>query len=47
MISHVMYSIFLLIMAFLILTNWKGFVEIMKTGGSSGSTLISTLQGRR
>lgn len=44
--SHVTYLIFLLILTFLIATNYKGFVEIMKQGGLTGVPVIKVLQGR-
>ena len=44
--SSVAYSIFLLILVFLIVTNYTGMVEIMKQGGTTLSQVTYTLQGR-
>lgn len=45
-VSNVFYSIFILILTFLIVTNYEGMVAIMKQGGNSLSTVSYTLQGR-
>ena len=45
-VSHVIYSIFILILVFLVVTNWPGMVAIMSTGSSSGVPVIKALQGR-
>jgi len=45
-VSNVAYSIFLLILVFLIVTNYKGMTEIMKQGGTTLSQVSKTLQGR-
>jgi len=44
--DHIAYSIFLLILAFLVFTNYKGLVAIMAQGGSTVSQVSKTLQGR-
>ena len=44
--DHVFYLIFMLILAFLVFTNYKGLTAIMKQGGSSLSQVSKTLQGR-
>ena len=44
--DHVFYLIFLLILTFLVVTNYKGLSAIMKQGGSSLSQVSKTLQGR-
>lgn len=45
-VSNVAYSIFLLILTFLLVTNWKGLTEIMKQGGLTAVPVFKTLQGR-
>ena len=45
-VSNVAYSIFVLIMTFLIVNNYKGFVAIMSQGGTTLSQVSTTLQGR-
>jgi hypothetical protein len=45
-VSNVAYSIFLLILTFLIVTNYKGMVAIMAQGGTTVSQVSKTLQGR-
>lgn len=44
--SNVVYFMFVLIMVFLVVTNYKGFTQIMKQGGSSTVSLVKALQGR-
>ena len=46
LVSNVAYSMFLLIMVFLVLTNYKGMTAVMKQGGTSTVTLVKALQGR-
>jgi hypothetical protein len=46
MVDHVFYFMFVLIMVFLVATNYKGLTEIMKQGGASGVPIIKALQGR-
>ncbi len=36
----------LLILAYLLLSNWKGTNALLTTSASAGNTLIRTLQGR-
>lgn len=45
-VSNVVYGIFLMILVFLIVTNYKGLVAIMKQGGTTVSQVSKTLQGR-
>jgi hypothetical protein len=45
-VSHVAGSIFLLILVFLIVTNYRGMVAIMSQGGTTLNTVTKTLQGR-
>ena len=45
-VSSVTYSIFLLIMVFLVVTNYKGMTAVMKQGGTSTVSLVKALQGR-
>jgi hypothetical protein len=44
--NNVFYSMFILILTFLIITNYEGMVAIMKQGGASLSSVTYTLQGR-
>ena len=44
--SQITAGIFLAIMTFLVVTNYKGMTEIMKQGGSTISQVSTTLQGR-
>jgi hypothetical protein len=44
--SPIAYSMFLLIMVYLIVVNYKGFTAVMKQGGSSTVSLVKALQGR-
>ena len=44
--SQITAGIFLAIMTFLIITNYKGMTEIMKQGGTTISQVSKTLQGR-
>lgn len=44
--SHIIYSMFLLIMVFLVVTNFKGFTAIMKQTGSTLTQVTKALQGR-
>lgn len=44
--SHVAGFIFLLILTFLIVTNYRGMVAIMSQGGTTVSGVSKTLQGR-
>jgi hypothetical protein len=45
-VSNVVYGTFLMILTFLILTNYKGLTAIMKQGGSTVTQVSKTLQGR-
>jgi hypothetical protein len=45
-VSSIAYSMFLLIMLFLIVTNYQGFTAVMKQGGTSTVSLVKALQGR-
>jgi DNA-binding phage protein len=45
-VSSVTYSMFLLIMVFLVVTNYKGMTAVMKQGGTSTVSLVKALQGR-
>jgi hypothetical protein len=45
-VSNVVYFMFVLIMVFLIATNYKGMTAIMKQGGTSTVSLVKALQGR-
>jgi hypothetical protein len=45
-VSNVVYFMFVLIMIFLIATNYKGMTAIMKQGGTSTVSLVKALQGR-
>jgi hypothetical protein len=45
-VSNVAYSIFILILTFLIVTNYQGMTAIMSQGGTSLSQVSKTLQGR-
>jgi hypothetical protein len=45
-VSQITAGIFLAIMTFLIITNYKGMTEIMKQGGTTISQVSKTLQGR-
>jgi hypothetical protein len=44
--SDVVAGIVMLILVFLVLTNFKGLTEIMKQGGTTVSQVSKTLQGR-
>jgi len=44
--SDVVAGIIMLILTFLVLTNYKGLTEIMKQGGTTVSQVSKTLQGR-
>jgi hypothetical protein len=46
LVSNVAYFMFVLIMLFLIVTNYKGMTAVMKQGGSSTVSLVKALQGR-
>lgn len=46
LVSNIFYFMFLLILTFLIVTNYEGMVAIMKQGGQSLSSVTYTLQGR-
>lgn len=45
-VSNIAYSMFILILVFLIVTNYKGMTAVMKQGGSSTVSLVKALQGR-
>jgi len=45
LVSSAIYFMFVLIFIFLVVTNWKGFTEIMKQGGSSTVDIVKSLQG--
>jgi hypothetical protein len=45
-VSNVTYFMFVLIMLFLIVTNYKGMTAVMKQGGTSTVSLVKALQGR-
>lgn len=44
--SDAIYFMFVLILLFLIVTNFKGFTAVMKQGGASTVSLVKALQGR-
>lgn len=46
LVSSAIYFMFVLILAFLILTNYKGMTAVMKQGGTSTINLVKALQGR-
>lgn len=46
LISNFMASAFLLIMAYLIFVNYKGFTAAMKESGSTTVNIVKALQGR-
>jgi DNA-binding phage protein len=46
LVSNVVYFMFLLIMLFLVVTNYKGMTAVMKQGGTSTVSLVKALQGR-
>lgn len=46
LVSSTIYFMFVLIMIFLVVTNYKGFTAIMKQGGTSTVSLVKVLQGR-
>ena len=46
LVSNVTYFMFMLIMVFLVLTNYKGMTAVMKQGGTSTVSLVKALQGR-
>ena len=46
MIGHVAFGIFILILAFLALSNWKAANALVSTSASSLNTYTRTLQGR-
>jgi DNA-binding phage protein len=45
-VSDVVYSMFVLILLFLVVTNYKGMTAVMKQGGTSTVSLVKALQGR-
>jgi hypothetical protein len=45
-VSNAIYFMFVLIMLFLIVTNYKGMTAVMKQGGTSTVSLVKALQGR-
>jgi hypothetical protein len=45
-VSNIAYTIFLLILTFLILTNYQALTAIMKQGGLTAVPVFKTLQGR-
>jgi len=45
-VSNVFYFMFVLILTFLFVTNYKGFTEIMKQGGTTTVSIVKSLQGR-
>ncbi len=45
-VSDAIYFMFVLILLFLIVTNYKGMTAVMKQGGSSTVSLVKALQGR-
>jgi hypothetical protein len=45
-VSSTIYFMFVLILVFLIVTNYKGMTAVMKQGGSSTVSLVKSLQGR-
>ena len=44
--SSAVYFMFVLIMVFLVVTNYKGMTAVMKQGGTSTVSLVKALQGR-
>ncbi len=44
--NNIFYFMFVLIVTFIILTNYEGMVAIMKQGGTTLSSVTYTLQGR-
>lgn len=46
LVSGIVYSMFVLILIYLVARNYKGFVEIMKAGGPQTVSLVKALQGR-
>jgi len=46
LVSNIAYSMFLLIMLYLIVVNYKGFTAVLSQGGSSTVSLVKALQGR-
>jgi hypothetical protein len=46
LVSNIAYSMFLLIMLFLVVTNYTGMTAVMKQGGTSTVNLVKALQGR-
>lgn len=45
-VSSVIYAMFVLILVFLVVTNYKGMTAVMKQGGTSTVSLVKALQGR-
>jgi DNA-binding phage protein len=46
LVSNAIYFMFVLIMVFLVVTNYKGMTAVMKQGGTSTVHLVKALQGR-
>lgn len=44
--SDIAASMFILIFLFLVVTNYKGFTEVMKQSGTSTIGIVKALQGR-
>ena len=45
-VSSAIYFMFVLILVFLVATNYKGMTAVMKQGGTSTVSLVKALQGR-
>jgi len=45
-IGDVIYSMFILILVYLLVVNWKGSTALLTGAASGTSTLVKTLQGR-
>lgn len=46
LVSNIAYSMFILILTYLIVVNYKGFTAVMKQGGASTVAITKALQGR-
>lgn len=46
MIGHIFFGIFVLILFFLVLSNWQAANALVGTGGSTLNAYTRTLQGR-
>jgi len=45
LLSNFFFWVFVAIIAYIVLVNWKGFNEILKTGGTVFTRSVATLQG--